>query len=48
MMHIIGLPFVTKTKDTKLRVSSEYSGHESCKTKQQEQLHKELERRYEA
>jgi len=47
-MHIIRLPFVTRTKDTKLRVSSEYSGHESCKTKEQKQLRKQLERRYEA
>lgn len=48
MMHIIRLPCVTRTKDTELRVLSEYSGHENCKTKEQEQLHKELERRYEA
>jgi hypothetical protein len=48
MMHIIRLPCVSMTKDTKPRVSSEYSGHESSKTKEKEQLHKELERRYDA
>jgi hypothetical protein len=48
MMHIIRLPFVSRTKDTKLRVFPEYSDHESSKTKEQEQLHKEVERRDEA
>jgi len=47
-MHIIRLPCVTRTKVTKLRGFSEYPGHESCKTKEQEQLHKEPEMRYEA
>jgi len=47
-MYIIRLPCVTRTKGTKLRVLSEYPGRESCKTKEQEQLHKEPERRYEA
>jgi len=48
MMHIIRLPCVSRTKDTELRVFYAYSGHESSQTKEQEQLHKELERRHDA
>jgi hypothetical protein len=48
MMHIIRLHCVSRTKDTKLRVFSEYIRHGSSKTKEQEQLHNELEWRYDA
>ena len=45
-MNIIRLPSDIRTKHTKLRGFSEYSGHGSCKTKEQRKLQKKLERRY--